>query len=60
LEPDRVCLKQRSAMHIPYPEQSSSKSRPQRLSPELNEFLHMLMALEKQTPAPASLSQTNR
>jgi hypothetical protein len=47
-------------MHNTQPEQSSSKARAQRLSPELNEFLHMLTSLEKQTPAPVSVSQTSR
>ena len=39
---------------------SAAKSHGQRLSPELNEFLHMLTALEQQALTQASLPATTR
>ena len=47
-------------MNIALTEQPAVKSRRERLSPELNEFLHMLTALEQQLPAPAPLPSTHR
>ncbi len=38
---------------------AAAKPRAQRLSPELNEFLHMLTALEQQAP-PASAAPSTR
>gem|GEM_PF-3767552 len=45
-------------MNTSRPEQPA-KPRAQRLSPELNEFLHMLTALEQQ-PVSASLATSTR
>jgi len=43
------------------PEQpSTAKPRGPRLSPELHELLHMLTALEQQTPLPASPAPSTR
>ena len=47
-------------MNLAQTEQPAAKSRKERLSPELNEFLHMLTALEQQLPAPASLPSSTR
>ena len=41
-------------------QEQPAKPRAQRLSPELNEFLHMLTALEQQVPVSASLVPSTR